>query len=204
MKDTVTPPLVSAAFSLSRRRACQLGLSALFTGLAPNIARAKSHQKRTPQPERFLDLYNTHTDERLKAVYWADGNYIPEVLSHMNQLLRDHRTDEVTSIAPALLDFLHAIGQRVEARYPFHIVSGYRSPATNASLRKRSKGVAKHSRHMYGQAIDFYLPGCDLAVVRRAAVKARRGGVGYYPRSNFIHVDTGRVRAWGASQSKRA
>ncbi len=202
MEDTVTDSLVPMALRLSRRRVCQLGLAALLTAVVPRVA--YTHQQRPSEPERCLDLYNTHTDERLKAVYWANGNYIPEALAQTNQLLRDHRTNEVISIAPGLLDFLQVIGKMVAARSPFHIISGYRSPATNALLRTRSTAVAKDSRHMSGQAVDFYLPGCDLGRVRRAAVEARRGGVGYYPRSNFIHVDTGRVRAWGPSQHKGA
>jgi uncharacterized protein YcbK (DUF882 family) len=190
------------ALNLSRRQACQLGLATLFMGVAPRVAH--THQQRPSKPERVLHLYNTHTDERLKVVYWANGNYVPEALAQLNQLLRDHWTDEVIAIAPSLFDFLYVIGRKVEARDPFHVISGYRSPATNAMLRQRSKRVAKNSRHMYGQAVDFYLPGRDLTLVRRAAVAAHRGGTGYYPRSNFIHIDTGRVRAWGSSRQQGA
>jgi uncharacterized protein YcbK (DUF882 family) len=99
-------------------------------------------------------------------------------------------------IDPHLLDLLHALGHAVDAPYAFHIVSAYRSPATNAYLRQHRQGVAKDSQHMYGRAVDFYLPKRELAIVRRAAVNLRRGGVGYYPKGHFLHVDTGPVRSW--------
>ena len=197
MEDEMMPSQSPLPVNVTRRRVCQLGLATFFMGMAPRISQAGT--KRSDEPERFLDIYNTHTDERLKVVYWANGTYISKAFVQVNQILRDHRTNEVTTIAPELIDFLYLIGKAVEARYPFHIVSGYRSPATNAMLRGQSKQVAKYSRHIKGQAVDFYLPRRDLAVVRRAAVAAKRGGVGYYPQSNFIHVDTGRVRTWERS-----
>ena len=181
----------------TRRRVCRLGLSALLAGLTPRLTQA--NQKLSDPSERFLDFYNTHTDERVKVVYWANGAYQAEALTRVNQLLRDHRTDKVASIDTKLIDFLYAVGQAVGARYPFHIVSGYRSPETNLMLRQQGKRVAKFSRHIKGQAVDFYLPGHDLATVRRAAIAAKRGRVGYYPQSNFIHIDTGRVRTWAQS-----
>ncbi len=147
-------------------------------------------------PERNLAFYNTHTGESSQITYWEGGTYIPDALAELNHLLRDHRTNQVTQIDHRLFDLLHALKNRLDANQPFHIISGYRSPATNASLSSRSGGVAKKSLHMQGKAIDIRLPKCALPNLRRAAVSLRGGGVGYYPGSNFVHVDVGRVRYW--------
>ncbi|WP_456451877.1 DUF882 domain-containing protein [Hydrogenimonas sp.] len=147
--------------------------------------------------EKRLSLYNIHTGEMVRATFWADGEYVAEELAALNHLLRDFRTGEVQNMDPRLFDLLHRL-QHTFARNdrPYHVISGYRSPKTNAMLRKRSHGVAKRSLHMQGRAIDINLPGTDLEHLRLAALSLRRGGVGYYPVSGFIHVDTGRVRQW--------
>jgi len=146
---------------------------------------------------RSLAFYNTHTSERLKATYWEHGHYLPDALSEINHLLRDHRSGEVHVIDPSLLDLLDLLQGRLETHKPFHVISGYRSPATNSMLRKTGGGgVAKRSLHMQGMAIDIRMPGVRLADLRKAAVQARAGGVGYYPSSSFVHVDVGRVRYW--------
>ncbi len=147
--------------------------------------------------ERSLSLLNTHTGERLKeVVYWEQGNYIPDALNHLNHVLRDHRTNEVHSIDPMTLDLMAAISRKVDAKRPFEIISGYRSPKTNQALRGNSRGVAKNSFHMQGKAVDLRLPGVPLKVVRKAALELHMGGVGYYPKSNFVHIDSGNVRSW--------
>ena len=179
---------------LNRRGVLKLGGLALGAALMPRLALANQGSSATA--ERSLSLYNNHTREHLDTIYWVEGEYVPEALADINHLLRDHRTDQVAAMDPELLDLLHALGRKIDARQPFHVISGYRSPKTNARLRKRSKKVAKRSQHMYGKAVDLYLPGHKLADLRRAALSLRRGGVGYYPRSNFIHVDTARVRFW--------
>ncbi len=182
--------------SISRRRFLQLSAGTLIAGasLAPELAWAK--RQKPELIERKLDLYNYHTGERVKAVYWAKGHYVSETVNEINHILRDRRTDEAIDMDPKLLDLLYDIAQNVDAREPFYVVSAYRSPKTNARLRKRHKGVAKNSQHIYGKAADFYIPGRHLSSIRKAALSLRRGGVGYYPRSNFIHVDTGPVRSW--------
>lgn len=147
-------------------------------------------------PERKLAFYNTHTGENSKITYWESGSYIPDALVELNHILRDHRTNQVTPIDKRLFDLLHAMKNKLDANQPFHIISGYRSPATNAKLSSRSGGVAKKSLHMQGKAIDIRLPKCALSNLRKAAVSLRGGGVGYYPDSNFVHVDVGRVRYW--------
>ncbi len=153
---------------------------------------------RTVQPgERRLSLYNLHTGERLTTTYWADGAYREEELAAVNQLLRDHRTDEVSAIDRKLLDRLYTLQQQLGSHDTFQVISGYRSPATNAKLQKVSNGgVAKRSLHMQGRAIDIRLPGVELKQLRQAALAQKAGGVGYYERSNFVHLDTGRTRFW--------
>jgi uncharacterized protein YcbK (DUF882 family) len=147
-------------------------------------------------PEKTVALYNTHTGESINAVYWFRGQYLPEAMSAVDRILRDHRTDEVKPIDPQLLDLLHAISEELDCTQPFDIISAYRSPATNAFLRFMSRRVAEHSLHMDGKAVDVRIPGRDSHTVRGVAMELGMGGVGYYPRSNFVHVDVGPVRYW--------
>ena len=146
--------------------------------------------------ERGLRLYNTHTGEQSNTVYWADGIYQPQGLTELSRLLRDHRSNQVGDIHTGLLDLLFLLSNSLDTKERFQVISGYRSPATNAMLQKKSSGVAKRSLHMDGLAIDIRVPGRDLADVRRAAIALQGGGVGYYPDSDFVHVDIGRVRTW--------
>jgi uncharacterized protein YcbK (DUF882 family) len=146
--------------------------------------------------ERSLDFYNTHTNEKLKTVYWAEGKYQPEGLREINRILRDHRTGDVYRMDENLLDLLYLLQTRTGRKDSFHIISGYRSPATNAKLHALSDGVAKRSYHMQGKAVDIRLPGYDLGKLHQAALALKAGGVGCYPSSNFIHVDVGPVRRW--------
>lgn len=148
------------------------------------------------ESERKLSFYNTHTGEKVTATYWVEGQYLEESLVDINKIMRDHRTGEAYPIDPQLLDLLHDLQEKVEKKDPFSIISCYRSPATNAMLNKKSNGVAKRSLHMQGKAIDIRLPGCKINNLRKAALSLKRGGVGYYPESDFIHVDTGRTRFW--------
>jgi uncharacterized protein YcbK (DUF882 family) len=155
-------------------------------------ARARSESP----AERRLRLYNTHTGELLTATYWAAGEYQPDEIASLERLLRDHRSGEVQAVDRRLFDILHALQRQTGAHGRFEVISGYRSPATNNQLRRTGGGVAKDSLHTRGQAIDIRLTGVALPDLRRAALSLRAGGVGYYPASNFIHVDTGRVRSW--------
>lgn len=147
-------------------------------------------------PAARLALYNTHTGEQLDVVYRENGEYHPDALASIDRVLRDHRTNDVAPIDPQLLDLLHRLGGLVDARQPFHVISGYRSPLTNARLAAASSGVARTSLHVEGRAIDIRLPGRELAQLRNAALSMQAGGVGFYPRTGFVHVDTGRVRSW--------
>lgn len=147
-------------------------------------------------PARQLEFYNLHTGEALRAVYWEGGRYLPDALAEIDHVLRDFRTGEVRSIDPALLDLLHRLRLAMECDRPVHVISGYRCPATNAMLARRSNGVAKNSYHVKGMAIDLRLPDRDLKDLRNAALTLAGGGVGYYPKSDFVHMDTGPVRNW--------
>jgi len=150
-----------------------------------------------PAPaERTLRLYNTHTGESLRSVFWAEGQFIPDALKDINKLLRDHRNDKIADMDPKLILLLNDVSDKFGDGQTLHIISGYRSPESNAKLAAASNGVAKHSMHMDGKAIDIRLPGKDLAQLHKAAMSMKAGGVGYYPDSQFVHMDTGRVRYW--------
>jgi uncharacterized protein YcbK (DUF882 family) len=166
------------------------------TGLAASLLLMPLPSTANTQKERKLSFYNTHTGEKTSAVYWAEGDYLTAGKQEIDEILRDHRTDEIYPIDTDLLDLLYLLKAEVEGKQAFEIISGYRSPATNAALRKNSSGVAKRSYHMQGKAIDIRLPGCDLKQLHKAAVAMQAGGVGYYPGSNFIHMDVGPYRNW--------
>lgn len=156
---------------------------------------------KTPVPvkteERVLSFYNTHTHEELKIVYWANGNYVKPSLAKLDLLMRDHRENEACVMDHKLYDQLWELQQRLGSEEVFEIISGYRSPATNNMLRKRSNGgVASRSYHLKGRAIDVRLRGSKTSDVRKVAVDMKAGGVGYYPGSDFVHLDTGPIRNW--------
>ncbi|HET7291570.1 MAG TPA: DUF882 domain-containing protein [Vicinamibacteria bacterium] len=147
--------------------------------------------------ERVLSFFHTHTSDRLTLPYFADGAYLPRSLARLDHFLRDLRTGEEHAIDPTLYDILHALRELTGTRQPFHVISGFRSAATNARLRSApGSGVARASLHLQGQAIDIRLGDVSSAILRDAALELGRGGVGYYRQSDFVHVDTGRVRAW--------
>jgi uncharacterized protein YcbK (DUF882 family) len=145
---------------------------------------------------RKLSFNHLHTGERLNITYYEQGQYDPAALNQVRHLLRDFRTGDTHEIDPKLLDLLHATSRKTECILPFQVISGYRSPATNAMLHDHSGEVAKASLHMEGMAIDIHQPGVDLIHTYSAARSLGAGGVGYYPRSQFVHVDVGRVRHW--------
>jgi uncharacterized protein YcbK (DUF882 family) len=146
--------------------------------------------------ERSLSFHNLHTNESLKTIYWQGGEYVDSSLADINHLLRDHRTNEKHPMDPRLLDLLCELRLKLDTTEPLQIISGYRSPATNAMLHSQSEGVAPHSLHMDGMATDIRIPGRALALLRKTALSMKAGGVGYYPSSDFVHVDVGRVRSW--------
>lgn len=145
---------------------------------------------------KTLSFEHAHTGEKLRLTYFENGRYVNGALHEINYLLRDFHNDEVHSIDTALLDQLYDMKQNLGLYKPFHILSAYRSPATNARLRKHSRGVAEHSYHIKGRAIDIRVEGVSTKAIRNTALAMARGGVGYYPRSNFVHLDTGKFRTW--------
>ena len=177
--------------AFSRRPAT--ALAALFLALAMMLAAGSAHAE-----TRTLKLYYIHTKERAEITYKKDGRYIQSGLNQLNRFLRDWRRNEPTKMDPRLFDLVWEAYQRVGGRDYIHVVSAYRSPATNSMLRSRSKGVAKNSQHTLGRAMDFYVPGVKLAKLREAGLKMGGGGVGYYPTSGapFVHLDVGSVRHW--------
>jgi uncharacterized protein YcbK (DUF882 family) len=145
---------------------------------------------------RSLSFLHTHTGEHLSIVYYSGGGYVASALDQLNELLRDHRSGEIHSIDPALFDLLHEAQRLTGSRGTYQVISGYRSPKTNSMLRKNGGGVARKSLHMQGQAIDVRLTDVSTHELRAAALELERGGVGYYAKSDFVHLDTGRVRRW--------
>jgi uncharacterized protein YcbK (DUF882 family) len=180
---------VESSLLLTRRRL--LGAAVAFAGVgfvgpAPALSYAP----------RSISLYNVHTGEWLRTVYWADGHYIREAVKDINWILRDHHTDEMRPIDAGVLDVLGMMRERLDTTDPFLVVSGYRSPLTNTRMWSDGEGAAKHSYHIQGMAVDLRSESRSLSEVREAALGLQCGGVGYYPRSNFVHVDCGPIRYW--------
>lgn len=178
----------------SRRGFLQRSVHLLVAGSAVPLA---APAMATLPEARTLALVHTHTGERLSVVYAMGEQFVPQALGHLNHFLRDHYSGEVGLIDPQLFDLLHGLRQQLGADQPFEVISGYRTATTNSLLRNsRGGGVARHSLHMEGKAIDVRLPGVPLAELRDAALSLRTGGVGFYPSEQFVHVDIGRVRSW--------
>lgn len=146
---------------------------------------------------RRIKMYSGRTGETINSIYWIEGEYIPEVLKEINYFMRDWRSDEKTKIDPRNVDIMAAAHRLMDVNEPYMMLSGYRSPSTNAMLRSRSRGVAKNSLHMKGQAADLRLESRSVGQMAKAAVACASGGVGRYSRSNFVHMDCGPVRSWG-------
>lgn len=187
-------PLEILEGGISRRDFLAAGLVATAACLFPY--RALAAAPNVLSAEKELSFYNTHTEESLEAVYWRQGAYLPQAVVDINHIMRDYRTGEVKEIDPDLLDLLFALRKELQSTRPFHIISGYRSAETNSRLRAMSNGVASKSLHIDGKAIDIRMPGYELRNLKRAAIALRRGGVGYYPSSDFVHVDVGKMRYW--------
>jgi uncharacterized protein YcbK (DUF882 family) len=180
--------------AVARRDFLRFGLGAAVAGalLTPEEAHAVMRA-----PARQIYLHNTHTGEQIKAEYWVKGNYVRSTLKALDRVLRDHHNGSVHPMDPRLLDQIFLLTRTVRQHGPVQVISGYRSPETNAMLREEDgTGVAQHSFHMQGKAVDIYVPGMPLKYLRRAALNLKAGGVGYYPHSNFIHIDTGPIRHW--------
>jgi uncharacterized protein YcbK (DUF882 family) len=197
---------------MSRRAFVALG-TATVSVVGGTPALAKSVTKKTPQParapadfpltdtvphrgERRFHLINGHIDESLDLVYYRDGQYLPDAMHRIAVVMRDHMANKIHPIDPHLIDLLGDLHGAIGSSEPWVLISGYRSPQTNAYLRRHSGGVAAHSLHMRGLAADVMLEDESIENLHNCALEMARGGVGYYPRSSFVHVDTGAVREW--------
>jgi uncharacterized protein YcbK (DUF882 family) len=169
-------------------------LKAVVAGMACSMLAPR--EARAQEGERRLRLFNTHTGETLDTIYWSDGSYLPAELGRLDWIFRDHRASSVHPIDFRLFDLLHELAAAAGVEPRFQIISGYRSASTNAMLAARSDGVSSRSLHMEGKAIDVRLDEVPLARFRELAIRRAAGGVGYYPDSDFLHLDVGRVRRW--------
>ena len=174
----------------NRRTFLKMGATAALSLLpCPAMAvRVPEHQ--------ILSFYNIHTGESLSTCYRSHGKLIHRAVGRISTIMRDHRTGEIKPVDPDLLDLLHRIVMKIKTSEPISIISGYRSPQTNAALRRVTRGVAKNSLHMEGRAIDIRIPGYNTQEIRELAIALHSGGVGYYPKSDFVHLDTGPVKVW--------
>jgi uncharacterized protein YcbK (DUF882 family) len=177
----------------TRRTALKAGLGLVVAIATPAPAWARVLVKK---PSRDLSFLNLHTGEHLKAEYFHNGQYVPSAMHAVSVLMRDHCNNKVHPIDGHLLDIAHSLHSKVRSASPFHVVCGYRSPETNAMMHEVSAGVAVHSMHIEGKAMDIRLPGARLGSLRKAAVALQLGGVGYYPEDDFVHIDSGVVRKW--------
>jgi uncharacterized protein YcbK (DUF882 family) len=181
---------------MSRRRFIVLGSAALAMPLLSRLPALASASPEPLPPDRELSFFNIHTHESLSTEYCRSGCLDPSSLEKIDYILRDDRVGEIKKIDVRLLDLLLILRRKIAAENPYHVISGYRSPKTNEYLRVHGHGVAEHSLHLLGQAIDIRVPGVRLQDLYRTAVSLRLGGVGFYPGSDFVHVDVGRIRTW--------
>ena len=179
---------------ISRRTLLRMTGAALIGAAAAPVLRADLID--LGNNDRTLSFVNTHTQESLQACYFKSGSFCSDSLAQIDHILRDHRTGDIKRMDRKLLDLLYVLRRRLHTDRPFHIISGYRSPATNEMLRQKSGGIAKNSLHLHGKAVDIRVPHTPLKHLYKTARGLKAGGVGYYAASNFVHVDIGRVRYW--------
>lgn len=179
-----------------RRKLSRRDLLGGFAAAITAVAVAPGRILAAGREPREVSFVHTHTHERLALTYFADGTYDADSLAALNFFLRDHRTGDQHPIDPALFDILHDVRVASGTAAPYQVISGYRSPRTNGMLRERGRGVASGSLHMQGRAVDVRLADVRSSALRDAAIRLRRGGVGYYAASDFVHIDTGRFRTW--------
>ena len=184
---------------LGRRGFLNLGLAALAAATVPPLLLSPATAEAAPllgASTRRLALHNINTGERFDEVYWANGAYRPDALRKLDVLLRDHRAQQICRTDPRLFDVLWQVRERLDSDEAYQVICGYRSRKTNALARRRKRGVAKESYHTRGMAVDVILPERGLKAVAQQAMALEAGGVGFYPRSNFVHMDVGPVRSW--------
>jgi len=171
-------------------------LKTVIGGAISALMLPRRHADAALTGEQELQFLHTHTGKRLNVVFKRDGEYLPGALKEINRFLSDFRTGDIAEIDPDLLDLIYDIREELHSQGVYEVISAYRSPKTNEMLRSRSDGVATNSQHLLGKAIDVRLTDVKLHDLRDKAIAVQRGGVGYYASSNFVHIDTGRVRRW--------
>lgn len=181
--------------SRDRRATLKIGACGLILASVPLVLSSPADASASRTPWR-ISFRNAHTGESFNGVYRVGDKYLPDAFRKINLVMRDFRTNEVFPMDPRAIDILNQVQKRSGQNKPLEVLSGYRSPKTNAMLRSSSSGVARKSMHMYGQAVDFRMPGYSTRRLRDIARGLKAGGVGFYSRSDFIHVDTGKVRSW--------
>lgn len=182
---------------LNRRHFLQKAAALSAAGLSSSLL-SQQAMAGDLRGERILRAYNIHTGEMVSATFWANGHYIDEEVQALDFLVRDHRANMAVAMQRQLYQNLYQLQELFDSRQPLYVISGYRAPETNAGLRKVSNGVAQRSLHTLGQAMDIRIPGVSHRNLHEAALALGSGGVGYYPKSGFVHIDTGRVRHWTA------
>lgn len=186
--------IASTQKHMPRRRFLQLlAAGSVAAAGIPQISQAAPRRNFL---DRELAFQNTHTGEKVALTYFEQGQYLTDALREIDNVFRDHRTGDVYPIDPNLLNLLYQLQETLQVNKPFNIISGYRSPLSNSFLHSQSNGVARNSLHMQGKAVDIRIEGVDTRYIREAAISLQQGGVGYYPGSDFVHVDTGTVRYW--------
>ncbi|HEY8191098.1 MAG TPA: DUF882 domain-containing protein [Alphaproteobacteria bacterium] len=200
MSTTIPDTEDSLSEGLNRRDVLKTGLAGMM-GVLPVLLLGSlpvhAGTFAAPKSDAYsIAFRNQHTGEYFSGAYRVGGKYLPESFERINNVLRDFRTGEVFPVDPRIIDIMYVSHRKTGANQPFEVLSGYRSPRTNDMLRRASEGVAQHSLHLTGQAVDVRLPGYSTRNLKSIAVKIRAGGVGYYPDSNFVHMDTGKVRQW--------
>ena len=192
--SAISSPLNSFEHGMNRRRFLRLLVWAGFISCSSKSVFAAIEQ--STFKERSISLYNPHTKESFDGIYWCDGDCVASAKENIDHIMRDIRTDDVKEIDLNLLNLIYAISTKLQPKEPFTVISGYRSRKTNELLRKSGCGAAKNSYHIKGQAVDIRLPGYKASVLRRAAYDLKIGGVGYYPKCGFVHIDVGPIRYW--------
>ena len=200
MKDMSEETIQLLGDGLNRRDVLKAGLTGML-GILPVLVLgslpAQASTFAAPKADAFnITFRNQHTGETFSGAYRVGGKYLPDAFDRINEILRDFRTGEVFPVDPRIIDILYMTHRKAGVSQPYEVLSGYRSPRTNSMLNRVSEGVAQHSLHLTGQAVDVRLPGYSTKKLRNLAVNIRAGGVGYYADSNFVHIDTGKVRTW--------
>lgn len=194
MSQDVKSSVLTGQGYIDRRQVLRLGLAGMLASIVPftfaGEAKAAAHDAWR------VTFRNAHTGDSFNGVYRVGNKYLPDAFERLNYVLRDFRTGEIFPMDPRVIDLMAIVQRKAAQKRPINIFSGYRSPKTNSYLRHASTGVAKNSFHMYGQALDMHIDGYSTKKLRNIALDLRAGGVGYYPKSDFVHIDTGSVRSW--------